>query len=247
MNKLSIMIVFLSACAFRLSSQENVTTFGIQFKPIFSSALFGTGTETINEPGFTYNLSPGRGFSGGMVIRKGFTKSLSLEFGINFTQRNYNTDALYGAASHPTSFRIVGYEIPLSQLVFIRLGENMWMNASAGFCLNMFPSDIEKVDTGIVVFGGRYSVLNPSLLANIGFEYRTDKSGYFYLGASLNRPFQPIYRAALQSVQNNDLLNIVVTDLRGSYLTIDFRYFFHEDPQRKKPKPKKKKKEPQSK
>ncbi|MFN5371602.1 MAG: hypothetical protein ACK5B6_09090, partial [Bacteroidia bacterium] len=76
----------------------------------------------------------------------------------------------------------------------------------------------------------------PSLIANVGAEYRSEKSGYFYVGCSLNRPFSPIYKSVIDYVINNQVVHNAFADLRGAYLTVDFRYFFHEDPARKKAK-----------
>jgi hypothetical protein len=216
-----------------LHGQERINTVGIQIKPIFSSAFFGTDPQQINDSSFAYTVRPATGFAAGMVIRRGYTKNLSLEFGINYVRRNYAVGTDHASKQTNTSFRIIGYEIPVSQLVFIRLSKQIFMNASAGLCLNMFPSDVQKPGEVVYIYGGRQKIFNASLIANLGVEYRTAKSGYFYLGASLNRPFSPIYSMSVQYIVNNNILNQVITNLIGSYLTIDFRYFFHEDPSKK--------------
>lgn len=224
---------------FWVRAQERVITVGMQVKPIFSSNLFGTGPAYLTDSSVNYTFAQHWGYAAGMVIRRGYTKTLSVECGINFIARNYTLTATEGSEISSASFRIVGYEIPLSQLVFIRLGEQLYMNASGGFCINMFPSDIFTENSELRFYAGRNLIFNPSLIANIGFEYRTPKSGYFYVGSSFNRPFTPIYRAAAEYLKNQTLLSSVFTDLRGSYLTFDVRYFFPEDPQRKKLKQKK--------
>jgi hypothetical protein len=216
-----------------LHGQEKINTVGIQIKPIFSSAFFGTGPQQIIDSSFTYNLKPATGFAAGMVIRRGYTKNLSLEFGINYVRRNYSVGTDHASKQTNTNFRVIGYEIPVSQLVFIRLGKQVFMNVSAGLCLNMFPSDVQKPGEVVYIYGGRQKIFNASLIANLGVEYRTSKSGYYYLGASLNRPFSPIYAMSVQYIVNNAILNQVITNLKGSYLTVDFRYFFHEDPAKK--------------
>jgi len=71
------------------------------------------------------------------------------------------------------------------------------------------------------------------LLANYGFEYRTKEDGYFYFGASFHRPFADIAQTAVQFDINTNPTRINYA-LSGSYLTLDFRYFFHEDPDRKR-------------
>jgi hypothetical protein len=218
-------------CAF---AQEKITTIGLQFKPIYSSPFFGTGPINIADSGFFYNIKPGWGFSGGMVIRKGYRKNLSIEYGINYTRRNYNLK-LQNTSLQETNggFKIIAYEIPFSQLIFIRLSERLYMNAAAGICINMFPSDIARGNENYGIVAGRTLIFNPSLLANIGIEYRTSKSGYFYLGTTLNRPFKEIYSFTAASFLNNAAINSVSGKLNGAYLTFDFKYFFYENPEKK--------------
>ena len=235
MKKL-IPLFFLGLFAGIVSAQEKVTTVGIQVKPIFTSKFFGTGPEEISQNGFNYKISQNTGFSGGLVIRKGYTKTLSIEFGINYSRRKITMESLYNGQSSVAQMRIVGYEIPVSQLVFIRLSERIYMNVSAGLCINMFPSDVQSTNEVLYAIGGRKLIFNPSLIANVGFEYRTPDKGYFYIGTSLNRPFSPIYGLGIDYVINNNIVNSAITNLQGTYLTIDFRYFFHEDPERKKAK-----------
>ncbi len=219
---------------FSVKAQERVTTVGFQLKPIFSASLFGTGPVSVNDSSFAYTIKQPTGFAGGMVIRKGYTKNLSLEFGLNFIRRNVYINSTHAGVSRQARMRVIGYEIPFSQLVFVRLSKTIYMNVSAGICINMFPSDVQTANDVLYAIGGRRLVFNPSLIANIGFEHRSAKSGFYYLGASLNRPFFPIYDVVADYIQNNDVVNTVNTTLSGTYLTIDFRYFFHEDPEKKK-------------
>lgn len=214
--------------------QENVKTVGFQFKPLFPSSYFGSGPQNFTDSTFSYSLKPGSGYAAGMIIRKGYTKRLSLEFGLNYVVRNVGVTATHGAETASNKLRIVGYEIPFSQLIFIQLSERMFMNAGAGFCLNMYPSDVIKRDTTFSVYGGRKSIFNPSLLANIGFEYRTPKSGYIYIGASLNRPFSQAYGISIDYLNKGIVQNSVLTGLNGSYLSLDLKYFFHENPEKKR-------------
>lgn len=217
-------------------AQNKVTTVGIQLKPLFGATLFGTGPMEINDAGFTYTFRQNTGFAGGMIIRKGFEKNVSLEFGLTYCRRNFNLTSQYNDTSSSLQFKIIGYEIPVSGLFFVRLSEHWFMNVSGGLCINIFPSDVQKANELLLVYAGRPSGINPSLIANVGAEYRSNKSGYFYVGCSLNRPFSPIYKSVIDYVINNQVVHNAFADLRGAYLTLDFRYFFHEDPERKKAK-----------
>lgn len=214
-------------------AQERVTTFGIQIRPLFSSKFFGTGPIVLTDSTFSYGIKPKTGYAVGMVIRKGLTKSLSLEFGLNYTARNFELSASNGQTTTADNMQIVGYELPITQLVFIRLSERIYMNAAAGVCINMFPSDVYKDNPQFLAYAGRERILTPSLIANLGFEYRSDKKGYFYLGASLNRPFSPIYGYSADYLDKKNVLNSVLGSINGSYLSVDFKYFFHEDPEKK--------------
>jgi len=117
------------------------------------------------------------------------------------------------------------------------------MNASGGFGFNLYPSNTEsnsynaEFDANfnqVSYRTGKINWIKFSLLANYGFEYRTKKDGYFYLGASFDRPFNDIlYTEALIERSNGDK-DAVEALFSGAYITIDFRYFFHESPERKK-------------
>ena len=170
-----------------------------------------------------------------MVIRHGFTKNISIESGINFTQRNFNLfyDMPDSGLSATNDVRIISYSLPISGLIYIRLGEQMYMNAALGASAVLFPSDvrvISNIEGGSDYFlmeGAYRSKLQGALETNIGFEYRTKKYGFFYLGASYHLPFSPITTFAMSYERPPDAI-ISRGNVRGSYLTIDLRYFFNE-------------------
>src|SRR6185436_1453018 len=183
--------VFISSS---ISAQDNVLTAGIQIKPIFSSKFFGTGEQTLRgepEPNtpdsiVTFQTKPGSGFCAGMVVRYGLTNRISFESGINYVKRSYSLnihDSLL-SFSGTSKYRIVSYEIPLSGLVFIQLSEKIFMDVSLGVSLDFFPSSVHSQDDYFKQFGTRRNWISESVIANLGYEYRTEKSGYFYIGAS---------------------------------------------------------------
>ena len=134
------------------------------------------------------------------------------------------------------------------------------MNAAAGFNLTFFPSDIFTTDKGQndtdqyfqhsslrLGFDGKPGpdgFIIGGAITNLGFEYRTKKAGFFYLGATYQVPFAPIYRSKFQYREDEDRYQSEVQGLQlnGSYLTFDVRYFFHSKPIVKKKKKRKKKK-----
>lgn len=233
-------LIFLNSFSF--FAQERVTTFGIQFKPIIPSQLFGTGKQTVDQNQVFFTVTPKAGYSFGMVIRKGLNKSLSLETGINYLNRKFELeikDELLNF-TETSDFNLVNYEIPISLLVYIRLSEYLYMNVSGGVALDIYPSDLytysENFQNDVIV----YDWFRQSLIANIGWEYRTDKSGYFYLGASYHRPFSHMAKEIVwyNGNKRDERLDF---NLSGNYITLDLRYFFHEDPEKKKKKVKKSK------
>jgi hypothetical protein len=110
-------------------------------------------------------------------------------------------------------------------MIYSQLGEKIYINGSMGPTLAMFPSDIQTGDSSFNHVSFYNHTFQPALTANVGFEYRTNKNGIIYLGASYHRPFSFIY---LQKIgwYHNDKDIVVQNELSGSYLTIDFRYFF---------------------
>lgn len=242
---------------------------GVEFRPIFPASFLKTGDQEAINDEYSVLVSPTFGFSAGMVIRYGFHKRFALETGLSFVQRNYNLTVnraetvISPTATTPeynseTDFTIVGYEHPIKLLVFVRLAERFYMNAAAGMNLTFYPSDIFTSDEGQnatdqyfkhsslrLGFDGKTGsdgFISGGAIVNLGGEYRTKKAGNFYLGATYQVPFAPIYRSKFQYGETSYLSEVQVMQLNGSYFTFDVRYFFHSKPIAKKEKKKKKKK-----
>ncbi len=235
-----IPILFLSCSSLITSAQERITTFGVQFKPIIPIDFINSGNQSLEKNNILYQLKPQPGLNFGMVIRKGFTKNISLETGINILRRNYDLSIndLDSSFLGTSNFRIINYEIPVAALVYVRLADNLFMNVSGGFSLDIYPSDLFTYDDYFENAVNRFGWIRTSLIANVGWEFRTKKSGYFYLGASFHRPFSKIMREYIH-YRGFNKSEQATFDLSGNYLTIDFRYFFHEDKVKKKKKTKK--------
>ncbi|MFZ1686814.1 MAG: hypothetical protein WAU70_05310 [Flavobacteriales bacterium] len=216
-----------------LRAQERVTTFGIQLKPVFPLGFFKPLT-TFEDGALNGTVELTGGIAFGGLVRAGLTKSLSLEVGINQIQRRYDwsvsndTSTIAGKGS----VRWVGYEVPVQVLVYVRLGERSWMNNAIGFSADMYPSDVVETFEDTRTYWYRKSWLQAGVVANIGFEYRTLKSGYFYLGASYHRPFGDM--AIAEHTWRANAFEYSLRDgIVGTYLTFDVRYFFHEDPDKR--------------
>lgn len=219
-----------------LRAQRGVTTLGLQVKPVLAVDYFDPEV-TAQREHLRFSVALQGGIAYGMSVRVGLGRMLSLETGLGQIQRRYRFSAVNDTSGFDRSgsFRYIGYELPLAALVYLRLGERTWMNTAIGASLDFYPSDAQTMlgtgEAGIYVF--RRNWAQAGVLGNIGFEYRTDRSGYFYLGATYHRPFADMAQADLTYTYFGPpavrRFNAQVP-LSGTYLTIDFRYYFHEDP-----------------
>ena len=159
-------------------AQEKVTTFGIQLKPIIPIDFFGAAKQEKTRNSITYTHQPKLGMNFGMVIRKGLNKNLSVETGLNFLKRNYDL-VINDAPSSFTStsdFSVVNYEIPVLLLVYVRLGRKFFMNVAGGSSFDIYPSSLFVQDQAFSNAVNRPSWVRLTLLTNVGWEYRTEKS-----------------------------------------------------------------------
>ena len=227
-------IAFLVILTFQTSifSQIGVTTVGVQLKPIIPINYFGAGPIQLTNEFATLDLSSKLGYSFGMVVRHGFTKSISIESGINYTRRNYN---IFGASSYEyandqADFGFISYELPVQGLIYIRIGEFVYMNASIGLGINFYASDVASKGENNYIdhYSERARWINASFLSNLGLELRTKEKGYFYVGASLNTPFNEITATRLNYYYEDNLsTKFDPIFLNGNYITLDLRYFFN--------------------
>lgn len=234
---LSLTIFFLYLfCSSGLIAQKQVTTFGIQFKPIISTEVANTGPQSDQVGDITFGLRQKMGYSFGMVIRKGISDQISVESGINFSRRNYELTIQEDSTNFEgvSDFRYAIYEIPIKAMVFVQTGEKTYLNAAAGTMLNFLPSNWNSFDNYFRHFSQRKSWFIPALLVNLGFEYRTYDQGYYYFGFSLQQPFSYLTTAGVEFRENNLGKERTFFEVSGNILTIDLRYFFHEPPENKR-------------
>jgi hypothetical protein len=207
--------------------------FGIQYRPILPIDAFGAGPVDIAGERGMHNATITQNFSAsiGGVVRIGITKRLAVESGINFTRRQYQTDYAVpdSGFTAQTFVRNISYDIPVNLLVYVQVNERFFINTSFGNSFLFFPSRTasqtntfphnyitESVPTRWVQF---------ALNANAGMEYRTDKNGIFYLGASFQRPFTDLYQVRTTYRYINDPEG-GKSSLSGNFFTLDVKYFF---------------------
>ena len=242
-KRCSVSIWFLVLTPLALFAQPGVAKFGIQLKPMIPSAYFGIEEELVKGEGFDVNFEPRFGHNFGMVIRYGLSNMMSFESGINLVQRNYRLTVNQSTLPAPQTlaFRFVGYEIPMQGQIFVQLGKQLWMNASGGISLDLYPTNVESFGEArkdSIVFDlyqktWRNGRMQFALLANYGFEWRTKEKGFFYLGVSYHRPFSNI---GVTEVEVREKANFwrLEHPLSGNYLTFDLRYFFYDPPEKRK-------------
>ncbi|MCB0480519.1 MAG: hypothetical protein KDC83_03760 [Flavobacteriales bacterium] len=240
--KITVFTLFLLASALLTLAQERVTTFGLQLKPMIGGSLINEGDPSKTENNVEFAYDKLFGFSGGMVIRHGFTKMFSIESGLSFVQRNFKMRINDEANNYQfeQEFGIVGYELPVLGLVYIQLSQQVFMNTSFGMAFDLFPSDVAvfEEENRVIMEGTRESWIQAALTANIGWEWRTKEKGSFYIGGTYHRTFgdsfgflaaydyKPLDPASSETIS--------LVKVNGNYLTLDFRYFFHEDPDKRK-------------
>lgn len=196
------------------------------------SAGASTFTDTMAQ--FTPKVS----FRLGMNVRFDFSKRFSLQTGLYYIQRIYSVDvgladvnrSDFASVYASGSLKYTGFELPVMGLFYVQLGKHWFMNNLVGLSADFFPSSVVDTAGGFKIFGGRNGWIIPSMKAAIGFEARTNKSGYFYLGAQFHRPLVPIFIGQVQRQKSNGEslwgYNYIDTDVSGTYFAIDFKYFF---------------------
>jgi len=213
--------------------QRGVATLGIQLKPVLPLDFFDPLT-SFARPSVTGTVELTGGFAFGMSVRVGLSNMFSLETGLGQITRRYAFTIVNDTSGYSdgSEVRYVGYELPITGLVYIRLGEQLWMNTAMGFSMDFYPGDVQRdVEEGRVYLFRR-NWMQFAVLGNLGLEYRTEKSGIFYLGATYHRPFGAMAQAELTYYGRDFFPYPIRQDLSGSYRTVDLRYYFHEDPDR---------------
>lgn len=204
--------------------------FGVQFKPIIPINYFGAGPQNITDTLIDMTISSKMGYNIGMIVRKDFTNLLSLETGINYTRRNYQIETYEAKrdTSDYSDFGFVAYQIPIQGLVYIRLSDNIYMNTSGGLAIDFYPSHVQSHGQNYLIENLSYKRywMHFSVLANIGFEYRTEEKGGFYLGASFVNPIKNILRTKVNYYYGNTQKKQYEIQQPGTYITVDLRYFF---------------------
>lgn len=234
--KFFLVIVFELFLSTVLFSQKELfpSYFGLQVRPLIPSNFGGRKELKLQGENYAVDLQQTIGYSFGGTIRKGITKLIAFESGLNFTQRNFTASMslLDTNVSATDKISFISYEIPLNGLIYIQLGQQFYMNTSMGIAARFSPTDIKKItETGgihsFTNYGFYTSKVGFNLNANVGFEFRTQKAGIFYLGGSICVPFKSILvLESIHATSQQTYATRLIGNVAGNYLALDLKYFF---------------------
>jgi len=208
--------------------------FGLQARILQPSEFLGPSTSTLLDGGFSSSLNQKTGFSYGALIRADYTKSISLEVGLNYIQRQFNAQMNYTdsvtSISDSNKLTFINYEIPLKGIVKIQMGQKLFATAGLGPSFSYKPTNVALIDQpgGPHTFyhSGTVKKFGIDLNAQIGFEFRTRKSGIYYIGGAVKVPTSYLFNwGGKYSKQNSSQYFIDFTKVNGAFLTVDLRYY----------------------
>jgi hypothetical protein len=235
-----ILAVFYILMGFHAFGQWGVsytkfpTYFGVQVRSILPTSLIGESEWLLEKDNYSSTIFQKPGYSFGGILRTGLTEFIALETGINFTQRYYGVrfELPDSSISGERSFAFIQYDIPINALIYVKFNNEWYMNASLGLAATYKPSSVgvitnpfgkhEFFHLGLVDMKKKIGV---DINANVGFEWRTKRKGFFYLGGSVRLPLAPMFIM----VSRYKYVNYDITtfgNIGGNYLSIDLRYFF---------------------
>ncbi|MFT4753377.1 MAG: hypothetical protein ACI85Q_000918 [Salibacteraceae bacterium] len=215
------------------STQGKGYSGGFQLKTMLGSGVFTNDPITASTDSVNIQIQQKFGYVFGMTIRKQFNKTLAIESGLRFAQRNYSTsiDSTLASYSGQIDYRIIAYEIPIKALVRLRSSDNSFFNVALGAQLDLYPSDVFANNYEWQVEILRKSWVQGSFIANLGWEIHPVRMGTFYAGLSYNQPFIDPFRATVG--EGNANFGIVSMSQTGTYFALDFRYYFEDKNQKK--------------
>jgi hypothetical protein len=200
------------------------TTLGVSFRPIIPSALFdNTGLQSVTDKA-TYTLNPQAGFSAGVTLRMGLYKQFSLETGINYVERIYRSSIKSDSANYSNKVHFVNYEVPVLCNIYVRTAKQTYLTTAFGFSFDFFPNDVSVPQDNYTQRAVRHSWVLPGLVAQVGYEYRTEKNGFFYVGGTYHRMLETI--AYTGFLTPDGIVTSGTIPINGHYFALEFKYFF---------------------
>ncbi|MEN9302944.1 MAG: hypothetical protein RL264_1373 [Bacteroidota bacterium] len=233
-----LLAVFVLTFTFNFHAQLGIGNdlpkfFGFQVRTLFPTSFMGGSSLSLEKDGFETFIQQDLGYAFGGNLRVGLTELIAFETGLNLNQRHYSIQSSLADSGLYVDRKVgfIQYDIPINALIYVKLNKSIYMNASLGIAATYKPSSI-----GIITNPGGKSQffhlglvdirkkIGADLNANVGFEYRTNKIGTFYLGGSARLPFGPMF---LLISKYEYLTYEIVTygNVGGSFISLDFKYF----------------------
>lgn len=239
--KLSFRIIFsfltiynFSFCQLGEKKENYPIHFGIQTKLLLPSDFLGPVKTTLSNQGFQSILTQKTGYSYGGLIRADFTKNVTLECGINYIQRQFKAEMSYSDSSvtvnDTNNLTFINYELPITGIVKIQLARNIYSLVGLGPSFTFKPTNVALIDLP----GGKHTFYHSGsvkkfgidLNAQAGFELRTKKSGYFYLGGGVKIPTSYLFNWGGKYAQQGSSESLIdFQKVNGAFLSIDLRYY----------------------
>ncbi|MBN2669321.1 MAG: outer membrane beta-barrel protein [Bacteroidales bacterium] len=233
----------------KLGSEHDVDTknlFGLSISPVLAGNTLENNNYNFQSDTIAYSITHKISYSFGAEIRHYFTYRFALNSGIYYTKRNIQADfssqhspGYYKPdTAYTENLKFVAFEIPLVASGYVRLGKDVYMSINGGFNLNFYPSDIKSGYVGmqrlpVKIFGKDYININFFQLgftAGIGWEYRTKDDGYFYIGTTYQTRIRDMaYLMFYEQDPVGGNKGDFFTSVSGSYLSINFKYYFSAD------------------
>lgn len=235
--KIFHLILFIS---FFYSSQAQVGKdskipyyFGFQVKPLLPTKFIGESSSSYSNQGFNVVISQKIGYSFGGVVRIALTDLIGIETGLNFFQRYFQVEMNLPDSNISTNndFGFIQYDLPINALFYIKLSNKWFMNAAIGPSVCYKPSSVGVINQPI----GKHEFFNIGLVdindkvnidlnGNLGFELRTKKYGFFYLGGCARVQTAPLFNL-LSRYRNGTYKIDNYGPVSGSFLALELKYF----------------------
>lgn len=221
--------------------------FGLVVSPVIPSNFIGTKETSFKDSSglMNVNFQHQWGFTFGAIARFGLTKTISLETGISQVRRNFNVNVQIpdSTINDDQQLTFVNYDIPINGLIYVQLSDKWYMNGAVGVSITHYPSDVKDSmlpgdKQRISIEGRRIHRTYFAANAGLGFEYRTEKYGTFYLGGGAKVPFDPVFfGVGIYTKSGNGNRLIAYEPISAAYFTLDFRYFFPKTKRKETTKP----------
>lgn len=215
------------------NAQKNVMTFGVDLK-LITPVKFFEGDDVIEKDSVLQtNVKQVLGYNFGGSVRYGFTDQIGIEFGINYTKRNYELQMQTDTLQETDRFGVTGFEIPVKGLYFVKFNDELLMHVGAGLSFDFFLSNYNTVGDHYKQYTAISPRINYGLLVNVGFEYRLKKKGIVAIGAEFHRPFFSLGITQIRfgyTPSSPAFPYTTFSRLNGNYIAIGLKYFFEEKP-----------------